>query len=107
MRECVESEENQRGLQWGVINSGWNGVARGRGHKAWDRGNIIGRTAEGQVWKGADIWGVIRLASLNIRTGRVGGLETALRVLQKGKVDVGFLQETKLTQVIHNHYGAG
>ena len=61
----------------------------------------------GWVWK-ADVTGVsIRLASLNIRTGRARVLETALRALQQGNVDVGFLQETKLTQGIHTRHGAG
>ena len=34
---------------------------------------------------------------LNIGLGRIGRLEMALRALQQGNVDVGFLQETKLT----------
>ena len=47
------------------------------------------------------------MASLNIRTGRAGGLETALRELHQRNVDVVFLQETKLTQGIHTRNGAG
>ena len=39
--------------------------------------------------------------------GRAGGLETALWALQKGNVDVGFLQETKLTQGIHTQNSVG
>ena len=31
----------------------------------------------------------------------------ALRALQKGNVDVGFLQETRLMQGIHTCHGAG
>ena len=45
------------------------------------------------------------MASLNNRSGRVGWLEAALRALQKGNVDVGFLQETKLKQGIHTRHG--
>ena len=61
---------------------------------------------EGGVRKADVTGGGIRLASLNICTGRVGGLYTALRALQPGNVDVGFLQETKLTQGIHTRYDA-
>ena len=39
---------------------------------------------------------------MNIQVGKAGGLETALRELHQGNIDVGFLQETKLTQGIHN-----
>ena len=45
--------------------------------------------------------------SLNIWTGRAGGLETALQELQQGNVDVGLLQEKKLTQRIHKNHGVG
>ena len=61
----------------------------------------------GRVWKEAFTGGRIRLASLNIHTGRAGGPETALRALQQGNVDVGFLQETKLMQGIHTRYNPG
>ena len=49
----------------------------------------------------------IRLASLDISTGRVGGLETALRALHQGNVDMGFLQENNLMQGIHTRHGTG
>ena len=49
----------------------------------------------------------IRLATLNIRSGREGGLEAALRVMKQGNVDVGVLQETKLTDGIHVQKGEG
>ena len=61
----------------------------------------------GRVCKAAVTGDGIRLASLNICTGRVGGLDTALRALQPGNVDVGFLQEMKLTQGINTRNGAG
>ena len=62
---------------------------------------------EGRVWKVAGIGGGISLLSLNIQTGRAGGLERALWAIQQGNVDVGFLQETKLTQGIHTWNSAG
>ena len=43
----------------------------------------------------------ISLATLNIRLGRAGGMEAALLVTRQGKVSVGVLQETKLTDRIH------
>ena len=49
----------------------------------------------------------IRLASLNIQTGWVDGLDMALRALQQGNVDVGFLQKTKMTQGTHTQRRAG
>ena len=49
----------------------------------------------------------IRLAALNISSGRLVGLETALRVLRKGYVDMGILQETKLRDVIYARQGLG
>ena len=39
---------------------------------------------------------VIFIASINIRSGREGGLETALRALQQGNIGIGFLQEKNL-----------
>ena len=47
------------------------------------------------------------MASLNIRTGRVGVLDTTLQAFHQGNVDVGFIQEKKLTQGIHTRHGAG
>ena len=49
----------------------------------------------------------IRLATLNIRYGRTGGLEAALRALRQDNVGVGFLQETILTDGIQVRKGEG
>ena len=49
----------------------------------------------------------IRVVPLNIRSGQLGGLKAALHALQKGNVDIGVLQETKLTQGIHTQHGSG
>ena len=45
--------------------------------------------------------GGIHIATLNIRSGRSGGLETALRALRQGNIRIRVLQETKLTRGIH------
>ena len=66
------------------------------GHNAQDRDSRCVRTTDVQVQKRTDTVRGIRMASLNIQTGRLGGLDTELLALQKGNVDVGFLQETKL-----------
>ena len=43
----------------------------------------------------------IRLAKLNIWSGRARGLEAALHALMQGNEDVGVLQETKLMDGIY------
>ena len=50
---------------------------------------------------------MIRIATLNIRSGRAVGLEAALRALQQRKVNIGVLQETKLMQGIHTWHVLG
>ena len=47
----------------------------------------------------------IRIATLNIRSGRAGVMEAELRILKQGNVDVGVLQETNLTYRIHARHG--
>ena len=51
--------------------------------------------------------GKIRIDTLKIRLGKAGGLEAVLQDLRQGKVDVGVLQETKLTDGIHARQGEG
>ena len=41
--------------------------------------------------------GSVSFALFNIRSGRNGGLEGALRAIDQMGVDIGFLLETKLT----------
>ena len=47
----------------------------------------------------------ISLPSLNIRSGRAGGLDTELQAQHQGDVDAVFLQETKLMQDIYTQNG--
>ena len=49
----------------------------------------------------------VRIATLNIRLGRAEGLEEALQEPKQGNVDVGILQEIKLTDSIHARQGEG
>ena len=49
----------------------------------------------------------IFIATLNIRSGRVGVLETALRALRQGNIKIRVLQEMKLTRGIHMRRSSG
>ena len=49
----------------------------------------------------------IAVAKFNIRCGRAGGLESALRAMEAANVDVGILTETKLTGGIYTRFSSG
>ena len=49
----------------------------------------------------------IRFSTYNIRNGRKGGLEMALRGISQANMDLGILQETKLTDGIYTRGSAG
>ncbi len=49
----------------------------------------------------------IRLVTYNIRSGRSGGLEAALRAMAQANVDLGVFQETKLTDDIYARMSSG
>ena len=49
----------------------------------------------------------IRFGTYNIRNGRNGGLEAALRGVSQSNMDLGILQETKLTNIIYTFGSAG
>ena len=49
----------------------------------------------------------IRIETLDIWSGKAGGLETALRTLQQGNTGIGILQETKLIGGIHKKWEFG
>ena len=48
----------------------------------------------------------IRFGTYNIRNGRNGGLEAALRGVSQANMDLGILQETKLTDGIYTRGSA-
>ena len=85
----------------------WIGAKRPRGHNVHRLGDCQIHVQYSCNWKVPEERKEIWIASLNIRSGGWGGLEAALRALHQGKLDVGVLQETKLTQGVHMHYGAG
>jgi exonuclease III len=51
--------------------------------------------------------GTFRLATYNVRSGRNGGLESALRAMDSLGVDIGLFQETKLTGDIYTRFSSG
>jgi hypothetical protein len=51
--------------------------------------------------------GSVAIALFNIRSGRNGGLEAALRAMDQLRVDIGFLVETKLTGGIYTRHLSG
>jgi hypothetical protein len=51
--------------------------------------------------------GPVAIALFNIRSGRNGGLEAALRAMDQLGVDIGFLVETKLTGGIYTRHSLG
>ena len=57
---------------------------------------------EAYRWDGAN-----RFSTYNIRNGRKGGLEAALRGMSQANMDLGILQETKLPDGIYTRGSAG
>ena len=49
----------------------------------------------------------IKSGPYNIRNGRNGGLESALRGMAQANIDLGVFQETKCTDGIYTHESAG
>ena len=49
----------------------------------------------------------IRFGTYTIRNGRKGGLEAALREMSQANMDLGILQETKLTDGVYTRRSAG
>ena len=50
---------------------------------------------------------MIRFGTYNIRNGRNGGLESALRGVSQANLDLGIFQETKCTDGIYTHESDG
>jgi hypothetical protein len=55
----------------------------------------------------ADSSGFFTLATFNVRSGRNGGLESALRAMAATGVDCGVFTETKVTDNIHTQFSLG
>ena len=48
----------------------------------------------------------IKFGTYNIRNGRNGGLEAALRGMEQANLDMGILQETKITDGVYTRASA-
>ena len=94
--------ETRGGRNCGVVRPDWNGVTQNQ--RTGERGE---RSQVDRVLKEMESGRVIRIATLNIRSGRVGVLETALRALRQGNIGMGVLQETELTGRIHMRLSSG
>ena len=91
LREC-QGEGNYRiGRRWGVLCANWNGAARKQEKNARVQGGLNFWTRDRRGMRGLIN---IVLATINIRSGRAGGLEAALRA-------------KKLTDGIHERQGEG
>ena len=49
----------------------------------------------------------IKFGTYNIRNGRNGGLESALRGMEQANMDLGIMQETKITDGVYTRASAG
>ena len=88
--------ETWRGCRHGVVRTEWNGVIQNQ------RTDTQGeRSRVDRVSKDTESGRGICIISLNIRSGRTGGMETVLRALRQGNIRIGFLQEMKITRGIH------
>ena len=65
-----------------------------------------GRTREGRGDR-RETEKVVIFGTYNIRSGRNGGLESALHGLVQGQVDCGMLQETKITDIVYTWASSG
>ena len=96
-----------KGCSYRVVQPEWSGVTRNKRTNTRDRGEIEERSRVDRVPKGTESGRMICIASLNIKLGRVGGLETVLCALQQGNIGIGDLYETKLTRGIHTRLSSG
>ena len=89
------------------------------------RGTAVGEAGESGEGKGAGKkknrwWGPLRcnkgsteeevpikFGTYNIRNGRNGGLEAALRGMDQANMDLGVMQETKITDGVYTRASAG
>ena len=69
-------------------------------------GDAVGRISPQDAPSRTDGSGAFKLATWNIRSGRNGGLESALRALDALEVDIALLTETKLTKGIYTRWSS-
>ena len=110
----------------GGAGSGGGGEYRGReGQRPTGPGTAVGEAGElgeggGSGEKENRWWGPLRCnrgsteeevpiksGTYNIRNGRNGGLETAIRGMEQANLDMGIMQDTKITDGVYTRASAG
>ena len=102
---------------------GTDGIDRGGGERTRNGERGVGRRRGGK-WRGEEKgnrwWRAlksnrgstkeevpIRFGTYNIRNGRNGGMDSALRGMSQANMDLGIFQETKYTDGIYTRESAG
>ena len=76
-----------------------NGEGKEKGNRWWGELKSTGSSTKEEV--------LIRFGTYNIRNGRNGGLELALRGISQANMDLGILQEIKFTDGIYTKEPSG
>ena len=76
-----------------------NGERKEKGNRWWGARQSTGGSTGEEV--------PIRFGTYNIRNGRNGGLESALRGMSQANMDLGIFQDTKCTEGIYIRESAG
>ena len=76
-----------------------NGVGKRKGNRWWGELKSNGGSMKEEM--------PIRFGTYNIRNGRNGGLESALRGMSQANMELGIFQETKCTDGIYTRDSAG
>ena len=91
-------------------------MAGQRERRRWERGRrvrkgenlrSVGRVMCKPTRRPTDGKVPIRFGTYSIRNGRKGGLESALRGMSQANMDLGILQETKITNGVYTRGSAG
>ena len=101
-----DGDNGEGGSEWPASGNGYvweQGRQARKGEKLGSGGRVMcnptRRPTDGTV--------PIRFGTYNIRNGRKGGLEAALRGMSQANMDLGILQETKITNGIYTRGSAG
>ena len=117
------TRSRKRGIKGNGTAWGTNGIDRGGGERTRNGERGVGRRRGGKrrgEEKSNHWWGAlkstggstkdevpIRFSTNNIRNGRNGVLESAIREMSQANIDLGILQETKYTDGIYTCESAG
>ena len=82
-------------------------VGSGAGDRGGENLGSVGRGVCNPTRRPTDGTVPIRFGTYNIHNGRRGGLESALRGMSQANMDLGILQETKITNGVYTRGSAG